>query len=282
MKIKWWWPLALVIIGGGLFLWGLSGDSAVRSEIFFPPDFDQFGTVDVDKLSTNVPEPEGKANFLIMGLDCEQADTQCRSDVIMVVRVNFDDHSVQLVSFARDFWVYIPGVSPPFGKINCAAYGGPERMKATLWENFGLAINHYVVVDFEDFRAIAEIVGLDGEQALAQARNRSLTGGDFTRMRNQQELLISLKEEALNPETLSRLVVQIPSLLSAIETDLSDADIAVIAKWAIRDWGQITISGEVLDARYATGSGYEAWGGYDLWVLYPDESRICSFLDQIE
>lgn len=162
----------------------------------------------------NVATAEGSAkggNFLIIGSDTRafvatDADEKAfggdeggqRSDTMMVVHVEPDAKRTLVVSFPRDLWVDIPGVG--MSKINAAFNSGPDKVIATLKENFGIDINHFVEVDFKSFRGIVDSIGsvpvylpypardektglyvvvpgcvsLGGKAALAYARSRAM------------------------------------------------------------------------------------------------------------
>ena len=161
-----------------------------------------------------------------------------RGDVVMLVRLDQERSSAQMLSIPRDYYVDIPGYGK--NKINAAySYGGPSLMVQTIKENFDLEINHYVEVDFVGFEAIVDEVGgieitfpypardtksglnvdagtqvLNGSQALAYARSRhyqELQGGswvsvkanDFGRAERQQEVIRSLIARLKTPSSLA-------------------------------------------------------------------------------
>lgn len=158
-----------------------------------------------------IAEPEAK-NFLITGSDnnaCidpdspyapafgDRSDFGERSDTIMVWRVNPATGQVAVLSFPRDLYVDIPGGGR--ARINTAyRRDDPELLRATILQNFGIPIDHFVQVDFCAFKTLVDAVGgvevpftypardprsglnvpitgcfnLDGEHALAYVRSR--------------------------------------------------------------------------------------------------------------
>jgi LCP family protein required for cell wall assembly len=121
-----------------------------------------------------------------------------RSDTIMILRVMPAEQRAALMSFPRDLWLEI-GDSGRSDKINSAMFvGGPETLISTIWENYGIPLDHYVQVDFAQFKRLVDVIdgvnvyfdkpardfntGLDvpeagcvkltGDQALAYARSR--------------------------------------------------------------------------------------------------------------
>ena len=90
------------------------------------------------------------SNILVLGADDGSKTRQgsvARSDSIMIVRTDPDEHRIALLSIPRDLRVEIPGHGED--KINAAfAYGGPTLAIKTVQSVTGLPINHVVVVDF--------------------------------------------------------------------------------------------------------------------------------------
>ncbi len=181
-----------------------------------------FDGLDASRRPAPVVAPTGTAplTFLVVGSDT-RADVPAgevpdgRSDVMMLVRVTGDRQHAQVVSLPRDAWVEIPGVGP--AKLNAAyAYGGPGLLVQTVEGLTGVRIDHYAAIDFAGFVRMTDALGgvdvevaqattsgpytytaglnhLDGEQALQYVRQRyGLPGGDFDRVRRQQQYLRSV------------------------------------------------------------------------------------------
>lgn len=123
-----------------------------------------------------------------------------RSDTIMMVRVAPETGHVAILSFPRDLWVTIDGTNTS-GRINSAfSNNNPQRLVNTIFQNFGITVDHYIQVDFCGFKRIVDAVGgvaipferpvrdqhtglavltagcrtLDGDEALAYVRSRHL------------------------------------------------------------------------------------------------------------
>jgi len=119
-----------------------------------------------------------------------------RSDVILIVRVDPATHRAAMLSIPRDTVVQIAGGGR--NKINAAFVNGPGQLVKTIEQNFGVQINHYLLVNFDGFQGIVNAIGgikmnfpfpsrdafsglkinttgcirLGGAQALALARSR--------------------------------------------------------------------------------------------------------------
>jgi LCP family protein required for cell wall assembly len=172
-------------------------------------------------------DPEAQ-NFLITGADngaCIDPDSPYagafgdregmgeRSDTIMVLRVDPDADRVAVLSFPRDLYVEIAG-SGSSSRINSAyRRDDPQRLIDTIFENFGVPIDHYIQVDFCAFKTLVDAVGgvavpfefparddntglnvespgcfvFDGEHALAYVRSRHYQYEDPPGSGNWQE-----------------------------------------------------------------------------------------------
>lgn len=148
-----------------------------------------------------------------------------RSDTIMVIRVDPSTNRGAVLSFPRDLWVDIPGKAD--NRINTVAKPGDSSLLAqTIYDNFGITVDHYLQVDFCAFKLIVDAVGgvtvpfqyqiidrnvgidvapgchtFSGDEALAYVRSRHLKwvdengelnedrGADLARISRQQDFL---------------------------------------------------------------------------------------------
>jgi LCP family protein required for cell wall assembly len=139
-----------------------------------------------------------------------------RTDTIMILHVSPRRDKVVLVSLPRDLRTTINGHTD---KINAAfALGGPDLLVKTVEQTTGLAINHYVEIDFAGFLKVVDALGgitlcnrtghrlddsyanlhmapgcqnMGGVQALAFVRARHVDS-DFGRIGRQQEFMRAL------------------------------------------------------------------------------------------
>jgi LCP family protein required for cell wall assembly len=229
--------------------------------------------------STEVPatfppaDPEA-TNFLITGSDanaCVDADSPWagaadptretignRSDTIMVMRVDPVTRQAAVLSFPRDLWVPIPGRSE--GRINSAYIKDDYSLLAqTIYENFGIVVDHYIQVDFCAFKRIVDAVGgvtvpfatrildknvgLDvaagchtfmGDEALAYVRSRHLKWmdengkthedgfSDLGRISRQQDFLRRTLQAALDKGIFDPAVAS--ALIKSLQTDIVTED----------------------------------------------------------
>ncbi|NDJ54217.1 MAG: LCP family protein [Chloroflexi bacterium] len=110
--------------------------------------------------------PDGVINILLLGSDRRPDDGGFRTDTNIIVSINRNEGTVNMLSVPRDLYVYIPGWT--MNRINTAdgrgaavgwPGGGPGLLRETLLYNFGITIHYYVRVDFDGFREIVDTLG---------------------------------------------------------------------------------------------------------------------------
>jgi LCP family protein required for cell wall assembly len=118
-------------------------------------------------------DPEAK-NFLITGSDnnaCvdpsspfagafgDRSTLGERSDTIMIMRVDPSTSQAAVLSFPRDLWVTIAGTDTE-SRINSAyVQNDPSGLIQTIYDNFGIGVDHFIQVDFCAFKTLVDAVG---------------------------------------------------------------------------------------------------------------------------
>ena len=96
---------------------------------------------------------------------CSQGVTGVNSDVIMILHLNPATRSVSILSLPRD--LFIPnararnlkqGITAA-NKIDAGLYDGPSQLVASIQEDFGIPIQHYVVLNFDTFASVVNALG---------------------------------------------------------------------------------------------------------------------------
>ena len=188
-------------------------------------------------------------NIAIFGIDSRE-DTYSkgnRSDCIIIASINNNTKEVKLLSVYRDTYVEIEGHG--LDKITHAySYGEAPLAIKTLNSNLDLNIKEFITVNFDAVKDIIDSIGgvemsitseevphisgitkagtynLTGEQALAYARIRYASGGDYKRTERMRDVLTAVanKVKTMNVSQLNNLVDE---LLPKVYTNITAADI---------------------------------------------------------
>lgn len=190
-------------------------------------------------------EIEG-STILLLGVDTGDMGRldQGRSDTIMLIDFSQNNSTALLASIPRDAYVEIPGYG--LDKINHAyAFGGAELSMTTVNNFLGTDIEDYVAVNMAGLKEIIDVVGtievipptsfsigeytftagvpteLDSDMALAYARERYTSGGDYARQERQREIVQAVIKKAASVESVVNYVPMFNALSENIETNLT-------------------------------------------------------------
>ena len=190
-------------------------------------------------------------NIMLIGQDRRPGEDRSRSDSMILVTLNKQKNTIQLTSFMRDLYVQIPGYLD--NRLNVAyRYGDVTLMNETFLVNFGLEIDGNVMVDFDEFTKIIEVIGgvtleiskaeadymnrksdnsfqagvnyMNAKDALIFTRMRYAAGGDYGRTDRQRRVLMALAE-SVRHEDVWTLLELFDQILPYISTNLDNAQI---------------------------------------------------------
>lgn len=202
---------------------------------------------------------KSRVTVLLMGLDYRdwQSGDTPHSDTMILLSIDPVTRMASMLSIPRDLWVSIPGFD--YGRINEAYFngaafklpgGGPELARRTVEQFIGVPVQYYAVIEFNAFiKFIDELGGvqvqpdqpvtiekfgggqrqileagksytLDGELALAYARERHTQGGDIDRARRQQEVILSIRNRILKFQDLPELIAKAPALYKDLSSGI--------------------------------------------------------------
>ena len=209
---------------------------------------------------TPVPwDGASRVTILVMGLDYRDWESGAdipRTDTMILFSIDPLTKTAAMMSIPRDLWVTIPGMEN--NKINTAYRwgelyklpgGGPGVAMKTVEGVLGVPVQYYALLDFNSFvRFIDEMGGLDmhireeiivdpigpgntrtlevgvqtldGDTALAYARNRKDGDGDFSRSDRQQEVIMAVREQILTFNMLPTLVTKAPALYQELQSGI--------------------------------------------------------------
>lgn len=202
-------------------------------------------------------------NILLIGID-SRGESKSRSDAIMIARYEPKEQSLKLASIMRDSYVQIPGYINHHSKLNHAYFmGGPKLLKETIEHNFGVDIDNVVTVDFKGFIKLMDTLAPDGievnitkemaddlnlsvepgrqilrgEDLLSYVRFRHDSENDFGRVNRQQEILVSIKNQAVEQLSTVEGIAKLPKIISQsfqyVETDLQLEDMLLLGATAV-------------------------------------------------
>lgn len=241
-------------------------------------------------------------NILLIGSDASASDPdranvteKGNTDVMMIVSVNKEKETIKLVSIMRDSYIYLHGYDR-YAKLNAAcANGGPRYLVETIENNFKIAIDGYVMVDFDSFVKVIDVLGgvtvdvptyvaeflgdnfpkgngvlLNGKQALRFSRVRySDADGDISRVARQRQVINSLINRC-KTASISDINAVSDVVLANIRTNISRRAILGYGAKVITDgWANFTVTEITMptaDTRMPYSSKSTAW----IWVVdYP-------------
>ena len=236
-----------------------------------------------------------RTNILILGLDrAPEGSDVSRTDTNIVLSVIPLQPIVNMLSIPRDLWVTIPGIGE--NRINTAHFfaegnqkgSGPYAAIETVKQNFGLTIDYYMRIRFDGFKEIINAMGgitidlqepmsgypagqthLDGDQALAFARDRS-GSDDFFRMQRGQLVIKAVLKTLLKPATWPRYPFIIGNAIKAIDTNIPFWQMPRIGLALVRAAVSDTINSQTITREMVTSYTTDAGAN----VLLPNWQAI--------
>jgi LCP family protein required for cell wall assembly len=199
-------------------------------------------------------------NILLLGSDKRPNSGGFRTDAMMVVSINPEDGTATLISIPRDLYVYIPGWR--MDRINTAIVrGGIDMAKEAIHYNFGIPVDGWARMNFDGFISAIDTLGgitvdatgftrdecrgvlltyqpggsynMDGGEALCYVRMRKW-GGDFDRMRRQQEVVRAIFSKLLTFNGLARIPQLYSQFYTTFFTDIELTELLPLVPAAVQ------------------------------------------------
>jgi LCP family protein required for cell wall assembly len=162
------WPRRVLIVVAVLLV--VCVLAVAGGYLYVRAKLDQIPRVDVAGL-----QPAGSSdpqNILVVGSDSRANESAAaaqhfgssadvsgqRSDTIVLVHLDPRTSQAALLSIPRDTFVPIAGTGTS-NRINAAFDTSPGELVATITQNFGITINHYVQEDFSGLQGLTDAVG---------------------------------------------------------------------------------------------------------------------------
>ena len=245
--------VCILVVGGviGTIAWNLYHDSiGIVDADDVDPTADEVQIAREDQKNSDV------VNVLLVGSDSRDPNAELgRSDSMILVSYNKAENKATALSFLRDTLVEIDG----YGQSKLGhtfAYGGVGLTINTLNKQFGLDIQDYIIVNFENLVGIIDELGgiqvklteeeaeyyrltgmpdiqagtvtLTGSQALAHARNRSLDN-DFGRTERQRDVLYGIYNKVMENRDPAAVLSLINYCMTQVSTNMGVTEIYGIA-----------------------------------------------------
>ncbi|APH03550.1 LytR family transcriptional regulator [Bacillus weihaiensis] len=227
-------------------------------------------------------------SILLMGVDEREGD-RGRSDSLILMTVNPNTNSTQMVSIPRDTRTEIVGKGID-DKINHAyAFGGTEMAVATVENFLDVPVDYFVKINMESFKDTVDAVGgvevnntlnfsyggydfnegtitLDGEKALAYTRMRyDDPRGDFGRQDRQRQVIEGVMKKGANISSITKFGDMFGVVRDNVKTNLTFDEM-----WEIQ--ANYKSASSNLEQFQVKGTGDKINGIY--YYIVPEEERL--------
>lgn len=240
--------LLLLIIGGGVFVYSIYHSMRSAVETMHKPVKSQNSRA--GELNFGKQQP---FSVLLLGVDERKGDVG-RSDTMIVMTVNPNKESVEMLSIPRDTRVEIVGKGTQ-NKINAAyAFGGVEMSMNTVQKFLDIPIDYYIKVNMESFSDIVDALGgvtvnntldfsyggyhfpkgqisLNGKKAINYVRMRKENPrGDFGREERQRAVIQAIIDKGASFSSITHFSSIFQALGKNVETNLTFDEMVSIQK----------------------------------------------------
>jgi len=222
-----------------------------------------------------------------------------RSDSIMVISMNPDKKTSEIVSIPRDTQAEIVGHGSTEKNNHAHAYGGPDKAVKSLEKLLDVSIYHYATIDMDGMKDMIDTLGgidvvsnatfsyngasfvegekshMDGEQAMAFIRSRkeSGAGGDFGRQERQQLVMQGIANKLTSTKSITHFNGIMDHIKDNVTTDLSLGDLTKIRS-------KYKDANETVNRNQLDGQGGIQDDG--LYYFIPSESSLSDIQNKIK
>jgi len=257
--------------------------------------------------------------LLGVDLRCDE-EGPTHSDTIMVATIDPVTRSAALLSLPRDLWVEVPDFGSNrinqayfLGQAYEYPGGGAQLAVETIEAFLGVPIDYYLTVDFKAFVDFVDLMGgivvevperiedptypdncygydpftidpglqrLDGQTALKYARTRATFGGDVDRAGRQQQVIMAVRDQATQLDTLPQLLFNAPQLWQSFQNNVNTnlkLDEALQLANLLRTMPRDNVRNYVLDYSYV----YDDTTFDGQQVLVPLRDKVRALRDEV-
>jgi polyisoprenyl-teichoic acid--peptidoglycan teichoic acid transferase len=207
-------------------------------------------------------------------------------------------HKINTAHFFGQYWNQLRGIKED---------GGPELAMRTVEHNFGVPVHYYVRIDFKGFERLIDLIGgievdvprnlvdyayplendqgvttvrfragpqrMDGVTALRYARTRN-PDDDFGRMARQRQVLLAVRDQALQVNLLPKLPQLWSALNDVVDTDMPLDKILLLANVA-RTLETDNISTHAIEADMVV------WNEPVVGALWPRQDKVAQLMAKV-
>lgn len=215
-------------------------------------------------VTSNVPGMawfgDKQVNILFMGVDARSAETNSRSDTMILACIDKQASKVVLIWIPRDTRIEVS--KGRYDKINSVnAVKGPEAACKAVSDLLNTRVDYYVVTNFQGFVKIIDTLGgvhidvetdmrhydpdpnlrinlakgpqvLNGQDALRYVRYRGGPTADIGRTARQQKFIKAVIAEMFTTKNIFKLPELVPQLLAHVKTNLPATEVTSLANLA--------------------------------------------------
>ncbi|WAA12045.1 LytR family transcriptional regulator [Fervidibacillus halotolerans] len=275
--------IGLIVLGIGIYIFSLWRSLSTALDAMYQP-IRETSEKRLEDISLEKSDP---FSVLLLGVDEREGD-RGRSDTMIVLTVNPNTESIEMISIPRDMRTEIIGRGT-LDKINHAyAFGGVEMSIDTVEHFFDIPIDYFIQVNMEGFKEIVDAVGgvtvendlefsyggdhfekgtitLNGDEALNFARMRKEDPrGDFGRQLRQRQIIEAIIKEGASLKTLTNYSEIFTALGNNVKTNLTFNEMVKIQK-------HYKNAAKDIEQHQIKGSGAMIDGIY--YYVVPDEER---------
>lgn len=235
--------------------------------------------------------------------------TTARSDVNLILRINFSMKEMLLVTTPRDAYVRIAGGGQnQYDKLTHAGIYGVQASLETLENLYETDIDYYVRVNFTSFLKLIDLVGeievenseafvsrhgkynfpqgivrLDSKKALSFVRERyALSGGDHARGKNQQKVLVALLKKMTSSQTLMKTPQILQELSQSIQTNMPFEELVHLMSEQFSQKETYQIHTQALTGHGSMDLPSYAMPGYQLYMMQVDEASLLNIQKELQ
>jgi polyisoprenyl-teichoic acid--peptidoglycan teichoic acid transferase len=263
-----------------------------------------------------------RTTILLLGVDARPGQKIARTDSIILLTFNPQTNSAGMLSIPRDLKVRPSALNRdmkitsvyPAGEAVGYPGGGAALLEQTITELLGYPVDQYVIVNFEGFKQIIDLIGgvditvpyeiyddkypddnygylppihflpgnqhMDGDTALKYARTRH-ADNDYARAGRQQQVIMAIKDKVTQQGQLASLLPRLPGLAvgmaNSVQTDIP-VDKAITLARVMDKMDLNNIARVVINQKMGTVVQNDPALGY---TLVPDLPKVRAAADAI-